>query len=58
MAKATTAFGMTVQLVDENGKAVRRKWFLTLEAAKAWLDWQYPTWQNRYNLEIFYDETH
>lgn len=57
MAKATTRIGMTVQLLDKNtGNAVRRKWFGFLDSAKEWLDWQYPDWQNKYDVEIFYDE--
>lgn len=55
--KARTRLGMTVQLCDKkDGRAIRRKWFGTLNAAKAWFDWQYPNWQNKYAVEIFYDE--
>jgi len=48
--------GMTIQILDKNGNAVRRKWFLTLSAAQAWLDWQYPHRDALgYTLEVFYD---
>lgn len=49
--------GFTVQLLNKNnGQAVRRKWFLTVAAAQAWLDWQYPHWKEMYDMEIFCDQ--
>ena len=49
--------GFTIQLLNKNnGQAVRRKWFLTVTAAQAWLDWQYPHWKEMYNMEIFCDQ--
>ena len=49
--------GFTIQLLNKNnGQAVRRKWFLTVTAAQAWLDWQYPHWKEMYDMEIFCDQ--
>ena len=49
--------GFTIQLLNKNnGQAVRRKWFLTVTAARAWLDWQYPHWKEMYDMEIFCDQ--
>lgn len=49
--------GFTIQLLNKNnGQAVRRKWFLTITAAQAWLDWQYPHWKEMYDMEIFCDQ--
>ena len=48
--------GFTLQILDKNGCAIRRKWFLTVSAANAWLDQQYPHRDALgYSIEIFYD---
>lgn len=49
--------GFTLQILDKSGCAIRRKWFLTVSAANAWLDWQYPHRDELgYSIEIFYDQ--
>lgn len=48
--------GFALQILDKSGCAIRRKWFLTVSAANAWLDWQYPHRDELgYSIEIFYD---
>ena len=46
--------GMTVLLINEFGTVEYRKWFLTLAAAQAWLDMNFPTTLHRYQVEILY----
>lgn len=47
---------MIVQVLDKFGKAVARRWFMSVENAWVWLDAQYPHRdQLGYSIEIFYE---
>ena len=46
--------GMTLLLINEFGTVEYRKWFLTLDAANAWLTTNFPYTLHRYTVEILY----